>query len=215
SKENLFSHDGVVVVAGEILAAGKHEVEIRRSGRGALYVNVYLTVFSKEKFLRKAGLEVKVDRSYYRLVPVDELEDVAGSAGQALRQRREKYKRKRIESGDEVASGDLIEVELSVESKNDYSYLVFEDWKAAGLEAVEVRSGHGGGGLGSFVEYRDQKVALFVRSLPRGRHNLKYRLRAETPGRFSALPATAGAMYAPELRGNSAEMKISIKERRE
>ena len=215
SKENLFSHDGVVVVAGDILAAGKHEVEIRRSGRGPLYVNVYLTVFSKEKFLRKAGLEVKVDRSYYRLVPVDELEDVAGSDGQALRQRREKYKRKRIESGDEVASGDLIEVELSVESKNDYSYLVFEDWKAAGLEAVEVRSGHGGGGLGSFVEYRDQKVALFVRSLPRGRHNLKYRLRAETPGRFSALPATAGAMYAPELRGNSDEMKISIKERRE
>ena len=101
---------------------------------------------------------------------------------------------------------------MSIESKNDYSYLVFEDWKAAGLEAVELRSGHGGGGLSSFVEYRDEKVALFVRSLPRGRHNLTYRLRAETPGVFSALPARAAGLYAPELRGNSDEMKVTVGE---
>ena len=119
-----------------------------------------------------------------------------------------------MEVGDAVESGDLIEVELSVESKNDYSYMVFEDWKAAGLEAVELRSGQNhGGGMSSFVEYRDEKVALFVRSLPRGRHNLSYRLRAEVPGRFSALPTRAEAMYAPELRANSDEMKILVRDR--
>ena len=74
-----------------------------------------------------------------------------------------------------------------------------------------VRS-HGGSGLSSFVEYRDEKVALFVRSLPRGRHNLSYRLRAETPGVFSALPARAEGLYAPELRGNSDEMKVTVGE---
>ena len=212
SKENLFSYDGVMTVAGDVLGTGKHKVELRRSGKGALYANVYLTVFSKEDFLRKAGLEVKLQRSYYKLVPVKASENVAGSRGQALQQRRQKFKRMKLEQGDEVASGDLIEVELSIESKNDYSYLVFEDWKAAGLEAVELRSGHGGGGLSSFVEYRDEKVALFVRSLPRGRHNLSYRLRAETPGVFSALPARAEGLYAPELRGNSDEMKVTVGE---
>ena len=35
-------------------------------------------------------------------------------------------------------------------------------------------------------------------------------LRAERPGRFSALPAVIEAMYAPELRGNSREHKIGI-----
>ena len=212
SKENLFSYDGVMTVAGDVLGTGKHKVELRRSGKGALYANVYLTVFSKEDFIRKAGLEVKLQRSYYKLVPVKASENVAGSRGQALQQRRQKFKRMKLEQGDEVASGDLIEVELSIESKNDYSYLVFEDWKAAGLEAVELRSGHGGGGLSSFVEYRDEKVALFVRSLPRGRHNLSYRLRAETPGVFSALPARAEGLYAPELRGNSDEMKVTVGE---
>jgi uncharacterized protein YfaS (alpha-2-macroglobulin family) len=46
--------------------------------------------------------------------------------------------------------------------------------------------------------------------LARGRHSVAYRLRAEIPGRFSALPTRASAMYAPELRGNSNELKLSI-----
>jgi alpha-2-macroglobulin len=35
-------------------------------------------------------------------------------------------------------------------------------------------------------------------------------MRAEIPGRFSALPTKASAMYAPELRGNSDELKLNI-----
>jgi uncharacterized protein YfaS (alpha-2-macroglobulin family) len=214
TKENLFSFDGTAVVAGDVVGTGAHRVELRKRGVGPLYANVYLTVFSKEEFLKKAGLEVKVERTLYKLIPVKALQDVAGSRGQALKQRKEKYERVKLVVGGSVESGDLIEVELSVESKNDYSYLLFEDRKAAGLEAVEVRSGHSReGGLASFVEYRDEKVALFVRSLPRGRHNLSYRLRAEIPGTFSALPARVVGMYAPELRGNSDEMKLIVRDR--
>jgi uncharacterized protein YfaS (alpha-2-macroglobulin family) len=38
-------------------------------------------------------------------------------------------------------------------------------------------------------------------------------MRAETPGRFSALPTRAYAMYAPELKGNSDEIKLTIEDR--
>jgi hypothetical protein len=44
---------------------------------------------------------------------------------------------------------------------------------------------------------------FFVRELARGKHSIAYRMRAEIPGRFSALPARAYALYAPELKGNS------------
>ena len=115
-----------------------------------------------------------------------------------------------VKSGDEVKSGDLIEVTLGIDSKNDYEYLVFEDWKAAGMEAVDVQSGYNPNGLGAYMELRDEKVSLFVQFLPRGRHNLSYRLRAEIPGKFSALPTRAEAMYAPELRANSDSMKFTI-----
>ena len=35
-------------------------------------------------------------------------------------------------------------------------------------------------------------------------------MRAEIPGRFSALPTRAYAMYAPELKANSDELKVRI-----
>ena len=37
-------------------------------------------------------------------------------------------------------------------------------------------------------------------------------MRAEIPGKFSALPTRAWAMYAPELKGNSDELKIGVKD---
>ena len=48
--------------------------------------------------------------------------------------------------------------------------------------------------------------------LARGRHSVSYRLRAEIPGRFSALTAQASAMYTPELRGNSREFKVRVED---
>ena len=60
------------------------------------------------------------------------------------------------------------------------------------------------------MELRDNRVSLFVAHLARGRHSVRYRMRAEIPGSFSALPTVGYAMYAPELRGNSDEIKVKI-----
>lgn len=212
TKDNLFTFDSTAIVAGDILTTGKHTIELRKKGNGPLYANAYVEYFTLEDFITKAGLEVKVDRTYYKLVPETKVIDAVDSKGQAIDQKRSKYKRVLLKSGDEVKSGDLIEVELGIDSKNDYEYLLFEDWKAAGMEPVEVRSGYNPNGLGAYMELRDEKVSMFVQNLPRGRHNLSYRLRAEIPGKFSALPTKAEAMYAPELRANSDEMKIMIGE---
>jgi alpha-2-macroglobulin len=141
--------------------------------------------------------------------------DVAGSRGQAARQKVEKYDRTELVNLAELTSGDLVEVELEIDSKNDYEYLVFEDLKAAGFEPVDLRSGYTGNALGAYVEFRDERTAFFVRQLPRGKHSISYRLRAEIPGQFSALPAKAAAMYAPELRGNSDEIKLRIVDRQQ
>ena len=75
---------------------------------------------------------------------------------------------------------------------------------------MAVQSGYGGNEMGAYMEVRDDRTCFFVRRLPRGKHSVAYRLRAEIPGRFSALPARASAMYAPELRGNSDEIKLNI-----
>jgi len=87
---------------------------------------------------------------------------------------------------------------------------VFEDMKAAGFEPVDVRSGYTRSGMGAYMELRDERVCFFVRRLARGKHSIAYRLRAEIPGKFSALPTRAYAMYAPELKANSDEIKVKI-----
>jgi uncharacterized protein YfaS (alpha-2-macroglobulin family) len=213
--ENLFTFDNAFVLAGDALESGRHTIELRKSGRGPLYWNGYLSNFTLEDDIRRAGLELKVDRRYYKLTPTDKSLSVAGGRGEAVDQRVEKYNRTEIPNLGSVASGDLLEIELLVESKNDYEYILFEDMKAAGCEPVAVQSGYNGNELGAYMELRDNRVALFVRNLARGRHSVSYRMRAETPGQFSALPTRASAMYAPELRGNSDELKLRIEERDE
>jgi hypothetical protein len=123
-----------------------------------------------------------------------------------------KYDRRPLANLAAVQSGDLIEVELTIDSKNDYEYILLEDPKPAGFEPAEVVSGYDGNELGAYVEFRDTRTCFFCRALARGQHSVTYRLRAESPGRFAALPASISAMYAPELRGNSDEVKLIVGE---
>jgi uncharacterized protein YfaS (alpha-2-macroglobulin family) len=208
--QNLFTFDNKFILEGKAITSGEHTLEIVRSGRGPVYFNAYLDYFTLEDFITRAGLEIKVQRKVYRVRRVDKKIKDVGSHGQVVDQKVEAYERDMLENFASVKSGDLVEIELEIENKNDYEYLVFEDLKAAGFEPVEVRSGYNGNELGAYVEYRDQKVCFFVHRLARGRHSVGYRLRAEIPGKFSALPTKAYAMYAPELKANSDEIKLII-----
>ncbi len=208
---DLFSYESSLDLGPADLGDGAHTLEFRKTGKGPLYFNAYLTNFTKEDPIPSAGLEVKVDRTYWRLTPKDATTQVSGSRGQVIDQPAEAFHRERLEPGAVLKSGDLVEVELIVESKNDYDYVLLEDPKAAGLEPLDVRSGYFGQ-AGAYRELRDEKVAFFLRTLPQGKQTLTHRLRAEIPGTFSALPAHIAAMYAPELRGNSDEGKLSVTE---
>jgi hypothetical protein len=209
---NLFSFDNKLVLTGNDVTAGPHKVEFAKSGAGPLYFNAYVTNFTLEDPIKKAGLEVRVQRKFYKLTEVKETAKVSGSRGQAVDQQIEKYQRKEIADGAALKSGDLVEVELEIDSKNDYEYVLFEDMKAAGFEPVDLQSGYNGNDLNAYMELRDDRVSFFARALSRGKHSVAYRLRAEIPGKFSALPTKASAMYAPELKGNSDENKIEIQD---
>lgn len=210
TRENLFTFDNKLVLTGDQFSSGRHTIELRKQGESPIYYNGYLTNFTLEDDIRAAGLELKVQRKFYKLTPAEQEAEVAGGQGQVVNQRVEKYERTEIVNLGEVKSGDLLEVELVIDSKNDYEYILLEDMKAAGCEPVEVRSGYGGNSLGAYMELRDDRVTLFITRLARGQHSVNYRLRAEIPGQFSALPTRASAMYAPELKANSDELKLRI-----
>ena len=164
-------------------------------------------------------------RSYFKLVPRATL--LKGTV----------FDRLPLNDGETVNSGARIETVLSIETKNNYEYLLFEDLKPAGFEAVEVRSGGSlyarelkrstapvtsaaagerdeftGRTSWVYPEWRDRKAAMFVSRLPQGIWELRYEFRAETPGRFHALPVVAHAMYVPEIRANSTEVRVNVGE---
>ena len=64
-------------------------------------------------------------------------------------------------------------------------------------------------------EWRDRRVALFLDELPEGVWEIRYIMRAEVPGEFSAMPAVGHAMYIPEIRGNTRENKVEVLDRPE
>lgn len=49
-------------LSGEALSSGQHTLRFERIDKGALYYNTYLSYFTKEEGLRKASLEIKVER---------------------------------------------------------------------------------------------------------------------------------------------------------
>jgi len=214
NKDNFFTYDNRFVLEGVALTGGKHTLKISRDGAGALYYSTYLRYFTKEQNITASGLQLKLDRRYFRLVQIPYEVEVEGAQGQKLKEKRLRYERKALKTGDQVDSGDLIQVELEVASDNNYTYLCFEDMKPAGCEPVEVRSGgKGQEGFFTYMELRDEKVVFFLDSVEQGKHLLRYRLRAETPGLFHALPSIIYGMYVPELRANSNEHVMKIQDK--
>ncbi len=212
TKDNLFDVNNTIEIVGNAVTTGEHRLEIRRTaGKGSIYWNVYMTQFTQEEEIAAAGLEVKVERRFYRQDRVKKDLTLAGDRGEILDAERTALTRIALEDLQDLPSGTLVEVELLVESKNDYEYLLLEDRKPAGLEAVDTESGYySTGGLSVYRELREQKTSFFLRTLPRGTHSLRYQLRAEAPGTFTALPADISGMYAPELRGNSTDFDLKV-----
>lgn len=199
-------------ISRELLRDGPNEISIvRNSGSGPLYFSAAAEFFSLEEPLKPAGNEIFVKRQYFKLVNHPTL--LKGVVSERVP----------LNDGETVKSGDRIEVVLTVEAKNNYEYLLFEDLKPAGLEAVQIRSGEsvwvrelksGGGFTGRqrwvYQELRDRKVAMFVDKLPEGIWQLSYEMRAEVPGAFHALPVLGHAMYVPEIRTNGAETRVRV-----
>jgi len=203
--ENALTFDNRLVIPAAALGSGTQEITVTREGEGNVYFTAAVRYFTLEEGVKAAGNEIRVRRRYYRLTRPgpDGKEELT----------KDGYRRTVVNAGDRLNSGDLLEVELLVESKNAYEHLVFEDMKPSGCEPVELRSGtRYGNGLCSNLELRDDRVAFFVTNLPQGKRLLSYRMRAETPGAFHALPLTGYAMYAPAIRCISDEGNFSVED---
>ncbi|MFN0242433.1 MAG: alpha-2-macroglobulin family protein [Planctomycetota bacterium] len=221
------------VLPPESVRDGRNDIRLAcTAGAGPLYLSARATFTSLEEPIPARGSQLFARRQYFKYV------------GRPTLLKGYVYDKVPLEDGGTVASGERVEVVLTVETKNHFDYLLFEDLKPAGLEAVQLLSGehialrelrssevdhrfganvpalvpdpndsarYTGRAVSLHQELRDRQVALFADHLPQGVWEVRYDLRAEVPGRFHALPVLAQAMYVPEVRGNSDELRITIR----
>ena len=179
--------------------------------KGDKYVKAYLTYLTLEEPVKAAGLELKVNRTISRVRDAVADSTGRGASGESLSQKRTKEILTALKDGDEVKAGDILEIRVDLDSKNDYEYVLVEDRKGAGFEPLDGLSGWKNlGGGWAYVENREKKTAMFLREISRGAHSFRYRVRVETPGVIHVLPVRVEAMYAPRLCGNSDEITIVV-----
>jgi len=259
------------------LIKDSNEVRIVRKGETPIYFAAEAKFYSLEEPIAPAGNEIFVKRDYFKL------------AGRPTLLKGLVYDREPLRDGERVKSGERVECIVTIEARNDYDYLLFEDLKPAGFEAVEIRSGESlyarelkSGAVGRkfgtnesaeytvkagdslstiakaysttvaairaqndvqpgrlpigmklmirkpsgsaaesdftgrqrwvYQELRDRKTALFIDHLPQGVWQVSYDYRAEVPGQFHGLPVLGQAMYVPEIRANSAEIRVTVED---
>ena len=222
-------------VPPSMLREGTNTIEIiRRSGDGPVYYRVDTKAFIDAPPVAAAGNELFVSREFYRVREIPTL----------LRGFRDRLEP--LGTGGRVAVGERIEAVLVLEAKTDLEYLVVEDFRAAGIETVQIFSGErvaarevdpvlyseltpeeralglteGWGSRNPYIrrtvttyqEIHERGGVFFIDRLPEGTWEIRYRLRAETPGRFEVLPGRANAMYVPRIRGNSASTNVEVAE---
>jgi uncharacterized protein YfaS (alpha-2-macroglobulin family) len=171
------------VIDTKYIRDGANEIRVKRTaGTGPLYFAANAKFFSLEEPIKSAGNEIFARREYYKLV------------GHPTLLRGYVYERVPLRDGETVASGERVEAVITVEAKNNYEYLLFEDLKPAGLEAVQIRSGE----------------SLFARELKSGEATRKFTTTESINGSENANAYTGRSSFVyQELRDRKVALFVS------
>ncbi len=176
SGAEVFAAPSRFAVDTKLIKDGANDIRIKRKGEGPVYFAVEAKFFSLEEPIPASGNEIFVKREYFKLV------------GRPTLLKGLLYDKVPLLDGETVKSGERIETVLTIEAKNNYEYLLFEDLKPAGFEAVAVRSGE----------------SLYARELKSGAVERKFGLvgqPATQPGPKSKGPKSkVGAAVAAEAQ---------------
>ncbi len=198
------------------LKAGKNTLEVQNSDPNTLYSTELSIVREPSELKSSDASGLKVNRRYEKL-----------EAKWDAKQNRYVYARKPLLSAGKlqpVTVGDMVLVTLYVKSlEGRMQYVLVSDPIPAGMKALDERSlsitdvSSGDNYYDwnywySGRDIRDERVDLYAYSLV-GTQTMQYILRAQTPGKYTALPANASLMYDPEVTGQSAASTFTIRDR--
>lgn len=199
TKQSLTDPALVLTVPMTDLQKGQNQLEIRKTGTGTVYFDTELTQHVAPPPMGISGLSVT--RTYHKLEP-QPLED--GS----VRLLPSKT------ATTDFKPGDLLAVEVQVNSDRDREYMLLEDPIPAGFRVTE-REDPGeyetwGWWFSRLLVY-DDRVAVFARTVPKGTQVIRYIMRAESAGQAKVRPSVIYNMYSPLERAYGGELEVTVR----
>jgi hypothetical protein len=178
--------------------SGKVTVEVEQTGSGTIFHSVAAHgLEKKESFAPETEGGLQIRRSFFEL---------SGASGKYIRGA----------SVERFREGEPLLVRLEVTASRRLSQVIIEDWRPAGLEAIERDTAQQVEGVkllakGVHREHKEDRTAFFVDELRSGKTELYYLARATLPGDYRTPPATAEAMYLPARHhGRSSSTLVSV-----
>ncbi len=190
------------------LSPGRHQIEIRRLDGPTCDVMLVSREFSinpappvnDDRPLRD-NRQLRIVRRFYR-VSSEPSSDASGS--QTTAERIPFNQAGEIKAGDVIKVGDVIEVELTITSREDLEYLMVQNPHSAGFETYQMPISFRGS---QRHEVRDDRLDVYFESLPAGEHSIRYQLRAEHTGQLWNNPARVTSMYFDQISASSEACK--------
>jgi hypothetical protein len=195
------------------LQLGKNTLEVRSEKR--LLYSADLEYVREPRTLNASNQGISVTRTYQKLeAKFNEKDGTYTFVPRALL---------RGGSLEPVTVGEYILVTLNLSAK-DARYLLLSDAIPAGFKALETRTlPLEGQAYRSYwdwswnywfsgLDIRDDRVEVYAAQL-NGTQRIQYLLRAETPGRYTALPTESFLMYEPRVHGRSSAATLTVRDR--
>lgn len=203
-KSDVFSPEREVVIRAKDVRAGANVIQIRKSGPGVLYYTIegvqYVARNQNVRTINGSG--VSVTREYHKFIP----------------RWNDSLRYNVLQPSDwtakSFASGDILQVRLTVNSPREYQHVLVEDYLPAGCEAFDRGRVEPWEWTYWWVDMdvRDERVSFYVDTLPVGKHVLQYQTRAWRPGSYHALGSLVQAMYEPTVKATGVEDLFEVRE---
>ncbi|MEZ0231124.1 MAG: alpha-2-macroglobulin [Planctomycetota bacterium] len=206
AKLDMSTASRVITVPGKLLKTGPNSIVISRQGTGALYYTALLDQKVRMDPIPALEQGISVKRTFFKVTTsVDQ-------NGQVVED--EKPLVGNVKLGDKVR----VKLTLQVSKNAAVEHVNLEDRFPVGFSVVDDRATgwRGWSWWCSAREVHDDRLVFFASQLqlqgPQGgtTYEYSYDLRAEVAGTFMALPATAEAVYTPDVNGRSDGKVITI-----
>jgi uncharacterized protein YfaS (alpha-2-macroglobulin family) len=112
-----------------------------------------------------------------------------------------------------VKSGDVVRVELTINSSVARQYVMIEDPVPSNFrvtERVDPSYISEWGWWWSKTVLRDDRITFFATWLPPGKSTITYSMKAESPGMGGALPTRIENMYDPSQNARGASQQLTV-----